>query len=65
MSACLEPYKPATFTKPFFSLEGCQKHFDLWKILYNTERSHDALQMGVPADRYKPSKKSFWLKESN
>lgn len=32
-----------------------QKLFDQWRYIYNYERPHQALDMRVPADRYKPS----------
>lgn len=32
-----------------------QKLFDQWRHIYNYERPHQALDMRVPADRYKPS----------
>lgn len=43
----------------FRNLEDCQQHFDEWRHIYNFERPHEAVDMGVPADRYNPSPRSF------
>jgi len=40
-------------------MEVCQKRFDKWRELYNTERPHEALDMAVPASRYRLSARSF------
>ena len=40
-------------------MEVCQKRFDKWRELYNTERPHEALGMAVPASRYCLSVRSF------
>ena len=45
--------------KSFADLEQCQRAFDTWRHIYNHERPHEALDMGVPADRYKPSPRTF------
>ena len=45
--------------KSFADLEQCQRAFDTWRHIYNHERPHEALGMGVPADRYQPSPRSF------
>jgi transposase InsO family protein len=37
----------------------CQQAFRKWLPVYNYERPHEALQMGVPGDRYRPSRRSF------
>ena len=46
-------------TKTFTNLEDCQRHFDQWRMLYNFERPHEALDMEVPASRYLPSPCEF------
>lgn len=37
---------------PFDSLDQAARHLDRWRDIYNTERPHEALGMGVPVDRY-------------
>lgn len=39
----------------FHNLQHCQYHFDHWRHVYNFERPHEALNLGVPISRYKPS----------
>jgi len=41
------------------SLAQWQRHFDQWRVIYNTERPHDALAMAVPASRYQPSHRRY------
>jgi transposase InsO family protein len=43
----------------FFDLADCQTHFDEWRRLYNEQRPHEALQMHVPASRYRPSARPY------
>jgi len=43
----------------FRDLSECQRAFDKWRYIYNQERPHEALDMGVPADRYRPSTREF------
>jgi transposase InsO family protein len=43
----------------FRDLAHCQRHFDRWRDIYNLERPHESLQMQVPAQRYRPSTRSF------
>jgi transposase InsO family protein len=40
-------------------LAQCQSRFDQWRVLYNTERPHEALDMAVPATRYRISPRPF------
>ena len=40
-------------------LSQCQKRFDHWRDQYNCERPHEALQMQVPAMRYRVSVRPF------
>jgi transposase InsO family protein len=44
---------------PFDSLAHCQQTFDRWRVIYNCERPHQALDMDVPASRYRPSGRAF------
>ena len=41
------------------TLEHAQEAFDRWRVIYNTKRPHDSLDMGVPADRYRSSGRSY------
>jgi transposase InsO family protein len=43
----------------FADLSFAQRRFDAWRRLYNLERPHQALDYAVPADRYRPSARSF------
>jgi len=36
-----------------------QRDFDPWRRMYNYERPHEALDMAVPADRYRPSERAM------
>lgn len=37
----------------------CQELFDRWRDVYNFERPHQALDMQVPGNRYRPSERSL------
>lgn len=39
----------------FKGLDQAQNAFDAWREVYNFERPHDALDLDVPASRYRPS----------
>ena len=41
------------------SLEKAQPALDAWREIYNFERPHEAIGLAVPADRYRPSPRSF------
>lgn len=41
------------------SLAQWQRHFDQWRVIYNTERPHEALSLAVPASRYQPSHRRY------
>jgi len=41
------------------SLAQWQRHFDQWRVVYNTQRPHQALAMAVPASRYQPSHRPY------
>ena len=43
----------------FQSLDHCQQHFDRWRHIYNFERPHQALDLLVPAKRYRESPREF------
>jgi transposase InsO family protein len=45
--------------RSFRDLAECQKAFDKWRPRYNHERPHEALGMATPAQRYRPSSRSF------
>jgi transposase InsO family protein len=43
----------------FDGLAQVQHAFDAWREVYNFERPHDALDLAVPADRYRPSSRAM------
>ena len=45
--------------RSFCDLGHCQKHFDWWRTIYNTERPHQALDMATPISRYTSSPRTF------
>ena len=45
--------------RAFGNADDAQGAFDLWRDVYNLERPHEALAMGVPASRYPPSARAF------
>jgi transposase InsO family protein len=45
--------------REFHDLPDCQARFDPWRQIYNYERPHEALGLGVPGDRYRPSPRSY------
>jgi transposase InsO family protein len=45
--------------RTFDNLHQAQQAFDAWRHRYNHHRPHDALDLAVPADRYRPSSRSF------
>jgi len=47
------------YSRSFADLADCQRAFDRWRPVYNSERPHEALGMGVPADRYRASERPF------
>ena len=48
--------------RTFDDLVEAQRAFDAWRHRYNHHRPHDALDLAVPADRYRPSPRSFSAK---
>lgn len=45
--------------RSFADLDQCQRRFDWWRMVYNTERPHEALDLATPITRYGPSPRSF------
>jgi transposase InsO family protein len=43
----------------FTDLAECQRRFDEWRVVYNTQRPHQALALATPAARYRPSPRPF------
>lgn len=43
----------------FHGLNGCQRHFDRWREVYNHQRPHESLGLEVPARRYRTSERPF------
>jgi transposase InsO family protein len=39
----------------FYNLADVQRAFDRWRLVYNLDRPHQALDQEVPASRYRPS----------
>jgi transposase InsO family protein len=45
--------------RSFGDFVHAQDHFDAWRDVYNLQRPHEALDMAVPASRYRPSPRSY------
>jgi transposase InsO family protein len=45
--------------RTFADLRECQRRFDPWREVYNHERPHEALDLAVPASRYRASVRPF------
>jgi len=45
--------------RPAENLDDCQRRFQAWRHIYNTERPHQAIDLAVPLERYRPSPRSF------
>ena len=45
--------------RSFRDLPDLQRAFDAWRTVYNLQRPHEALDMDVPASRYRPSARSM------
>jgi transposase InsO family protein len=43
----------------FRNLDEAQRAFDRWRLVYNFERPHQALDLDVPAKRYRPSARAM------
>lgn len=44
---------------PLIDLVHAQRTFDRWRDIYNRQRPHESLGMGVPVDRYRPSPRDY------
>ena len=44
---------------PFADLIAAERAFDHWRMVYNTQRPHEALELAVPASRYHPSRRDY------
>lgn len=44
---------------PPADLAECQRRFDAWRHVYNSERPHEAIGLAVPLARYCPSARAF------
>jgi transposase InsO family protein len=45
--------------RAFDDLDQAQRAFDAWRHRYNHHRPHEALGLAVPAERYRPSPRTF------
>ncbi len=45
--------------RTFRTLAEVQRALDHWRTIYNLERPHESLDMGIPADRYRPSSRAM------
>jgi transposase InsO family protein len=45
--------------RAFADLAECQGRFDAWRVVYNTQRPHEALELATPVARYRPSERRF------
>jgi len=45
--------------RAFADLDACQGRFDEWRVVYNTQRPHEALDLATPTTRYRASERSF------
>lgn len=43
----------------FFGIKEAQKYFDKWKVEYNFERPHEAINLKPPITRYKASQRKY------
>jgi len=43
----------------FHTLAEVQRAFDAWRVIYNFERPHEALDQEVPSSRYRPSSRAM------
>jgi transposase InsO family protein len=44
---------------PFVDLATADRAFERWRMVYNTQRPHDALELAVPISRYQPSSRDY------
>ncbi len=45
--------------QPFADLADCQRRFDAWRHVYNSERPHEAIGLDTPIVRYRTSPRPF------
>jgi len=45
--------------RSYADLAACQRAFDTFRGVYNSERPHEALDLAVPASRYRPSLREY------
>jgi hypothetical protein len=45
--------------RAFADLAECQWRFDAWRVVYNTQRPHEALDLATPAACYRPSGRGY------
>ena len=45
--------------RAFADLAECQRRFDEGRVVYNTQRPHQALDLATPAARYRPSGRGY------
>jgi transposase InsO family protein len=45
--------------RSFEDLPSAQRAFDRWRVVYNHERPHEALEMNTPVSRYRVSARTF------
>ncbi len=44
---------------PYPDLASCQRACNQWRVHYNTQRPHEALDLAVPAEHYQPSPRTM------
>ena len=45
--------------RSFKNLSACQRAFDAWRVTYNVDRPHEALELNAPVTRYGVSPRAF------
>jgi transposase InsO family protein len=43
----------------FADLGAAERAFERWRVVYNTQRPHEALALATPASRYRPSRRDY------
>lgn len=51
--------KAELLSETFRDLEQAQSAFEPWRCMYNTIRPHEAMELGVPASRYRVSERAY------
>jgi transposase InsO family protein len=46
--------------KSFYNIKDAQKHFDSWRMEYNLDRPHEAINLKAPVTRYKLSERKYF-----